>query len=287
MFIVGNPRSGTSLLRLILTCHSKIIIPPECGFILWLQRAYSDWQQLDCSNEYKVDNFLDDLFRSKKFDTWDISRNLIKKHIVESKPENYADLCMQVYAAYGESIDKNFTLWGDKNNFYLSYLNEILNLYRNARFLHIVRDGRDVACSYRKVMNTSYLSRYAPKLPVDISDIAQEWATNVTNINAFMSKLPCQSRITISYEDLVMYPAATIKRVCGWLGVSYEENLINFYLINKSKVLEPSATIEWKKRTLQPISDETVGIFAKKLTAGEEKDFCKIAASALSLYSYN
>lgn len=287
IFIVGNPRSGTSLLRLILTCHSKIIIPPECGFIVWLQKVYSDWHQLDSTNERKVDNFLDDLFRTKKFDTWGVSRNMLKKHIVDTRPENYADLCMQVYAAYGKSIKKSFTLWGDKNNFYLSYLNEILSLYRNARFLHIVRDGRDVACSYREVMNTSFSSQYAPKLPVDIGEIALEWATNVTYTNTFMSKLPYQFGMTISYEELVKSPASNIKHICGWLGVPYEENMINFYSINKNKALEPNATIEWKKRTLQPISDETVGIYASELTIGEQQEFCNIATSALSIFSYN
>jgi hypothetical protein len=271
----------------MLTCHSKIIIPPECGFIVWLQQTYSNWRQLDSANESRVDNFLDDLFGAKKFDTWGISRSVLKKHIVDTEPDNYASLCMQVYAAYGNSIKKSFTIWGDKNNFYLNYLNEILSLYKNARFLHIVRDGRDVACSYREVMEKSFSSRYAPQLPVDISEIAMEWATNVTNTNNFLSKLPNQSAMTIRYEELVKSPASTIKHVCAWLGVPYEENVNNFYSINKNKALEPSATIDWKKRTLQPISDETVGIFMRKLTSREKEKFCKTAASALSLFSYN
>ena len=42
-FILGNPRSGTTLLRVILHSHENIIVPPECGFLTWLYKDYYDW----------------------------------------------------------------------------------------------------------------------------------------------------------------------------------------------------------------------------------------------------
>ncbi|MDC3391597.1 sulfotransferase [Candidatus Thioglobus sp.] len=54
---MGNPRSGTTLLRLILTSNSKITIPPECSFIIWLFDKYSNWKPSDSSNFLKVASF--------------------------------------------------------------------------------------------------------------------------------------------------------------------------------------------------------------------------------------
>lgn len=43
IFILGNPRSGTTLLQLMLACHPRLAVPPECGFALWLYDRYGDW----------------------------------------------------------------------------------------------------------------------------------------------------------------------------------------------------------------------------------------------------
>ena len=93
LFIIGNQRSGTTLLRLMLTCNSKIIIPPECSFIIWLFDKYSNWKPLNSSNFLKVTSFRDDLFECKKFETWHLSKKNIQKEIMLQKPKNYAELC--------------------------------------------------------------------------------------------------------------------------------------------------------------------------------------------------
>ena len=43
VFVLGSPRSGTTLLRLMLTCHRHIVVPPECGFCVWLYPQFQDW----------------------------------------------------------------------------------------------------------------------------------------------------------------------------------------------------------------------------------------------------
>ncbi|MDE2234040.1 MAG: sulfotransferase, partial [Gammaproteobacteria bacterium] len=42
-FVIGSPRSGTTLLRLILTSHPQIVVPPECGFVTWLYPTFGEW----------------------------------------------------------------------------------------------------------------------------------------------------------------------------------------------------------------------------------------------------
>lgn len=287
IFIIGNPRSGTTLIRLILTSHPEILIPPECGFVIWLKEKYADWSLCKNNNDYMVSMFLDDLFSCKKFDTWLLDRAYINSQIVAKQPTDFADLCSIVYEAYGLSVGREFTVWGDKNNFYINHINEILALYRDARFLHIVRDGRDVACSCREVMAGKSNSPYRPKLHTDISDLALEWSTNVMKVDLVMKSLPSAQTMTIKYEDLVVDPQGILQRVCKWLDLKFEPLILSFYIKNKESNLEPELTMDWKKRTVQPISDQTIGRYKYELNRDEILEFESIASKALKSFSYD
>lgn len=286
LFVLGNPRSGTSLLRLILTSHQEILIPPECGFIIWLQDKYGDWSEPDCKNPDRYINFLDDLFSAKKFDTWKLERKSVKNEIEKRLPRNYSELCEVVYAAYGGSIGRRFSLWGDKNNFHVDHLEELLCLYGNARFLHIIRDGRDVACSYREVMAMQSNSPYAPKLSIDVVDIAREWTDNVMKVDGFMKSISSEQSMTIAYESLVTQPLETVGLICQWLGVNFELEMLDFYRVNRVNMLEPAALMDWKARTCQPIGAQTVGRYKDVLSSDELSLFETVAAPALGVFKY-
>jgi hypothetical protein len=69
-FIIGNPRSGTTLLRLMLNKHSEIIVPPEAGFLVWL---YKNLKVDYFNNGYKI--FLEDLKATNKIESWNLNYN--------------------------------------------------------------------------------------------------------------------------------------------------------------------------------------------------------------------
>lgn len=286
VFIIGNPRSGTSLLRLLLTCHSQILIPPECGFIIWLKEKFSGWTKSDNGSASKIKLFVDELFACKKFDTWLMDKGLIEEQILIHQPAAYAELCALVYCAFGTSTGKSFKVWGDKNNFHLNHLNELSELYSNARFLHIVRDGRDIACSYREVMAAKSNSPYAPRLATGIEEIALEWSNNVLKIDAFMSQMQGEAAMTIRYEDLVKTPASIMTSICEWLGMAFEAEMLEFYSVNRTKKIEPELTLDWKKQTLQPINDKFVSRYTCLLSAAEIHEFQKIASAAFKRFCY-
>lgn len=269
-----------------MTSHSHVVIPPECGFIIWLHKKYSSWQAEDSRDTNTVEAFTNDLLACKKFDTWLLDSVLIRNQVRAFQPQNYAELCSVVFYCFGIETGKNVELWGDKNNFHLNHLNELHELFENARFLHIIRDGRDVACSYREVMEAKSTSPYAPVLETDIVNIAHEWSQNVTKIEAFTSSLSRDETLTVKYEDLTLTPALTIMRICEWLDIQFESEMLNSHTMNKLSKLEPDLTLDWKKRTLQPINSETVGRYSILLSLGEQEEFLLKAKSALKLFSY-
>jgi len=287
LFVIGNPRSGTSLLRLILTCHTQILIPPECGFVVWLKDKYSDWNKNDLVNIEKIECFISDLKSSKKFDTWNIDSNQLKKSIFIKKPLTYPALCSIVYEEYGVQQGKSFSIWGDKNNFHTNYLSELLALFGKARFLQIIRDGRDVASSYKQVMSENSNSPYAPNLNTNIIEIANEWVRNIEKFEFFSGFCPKAQLMTVRYEDLVNSPELTVKSICNWLNFNYEEAMLDFFKINIKEQLEPKLTMDWKRRTMTPVSNSTVGRFKSNLSAVEIIKFEEISKTFLLKYGYD
>ena len=150
----------------------------------------------------------------------------------------------------------------------------------------LVRDGRDVVCSYREVMSTKYTSLYAPNLETGIDDIASSWLSNAMKVDAFMSMVSAKNALTIRYEDIVTTPSTIIMSICEGLNISFEKNMLDFYQNNRRDKLEPDLTLGWKKRTLRPISNDTVGRYTRMLSKMEQAKFLKVAKNGLQRFSY-
>lgn len=284
VFIIGNPRSGTSLFRLLLTSHSKMVIPPECGFIAWLYEDFGNWRVEDL--ETKLDIFLDKLNACKKFDTWEIELGKLKSFLYEKKPESYSQLCASVYLYYSLRFHKDIMLWGDKNNFYIDYLEQLLEIYPQAKFIHLVRDGRDVYCSYLDVMNRGSNSSYAPKLNTEINVVANEWNNNLMKVESFFSQHSEVRNITIRYEDLIASPDVVLKKVFSWCGLNYESGVLDFFEQNATLKLEPEKTMDWKSKTKEPIDPKNSGKFKSILNINQIEQFNRTAKEALYRFGY-
>lgn len=283
LFLLGNPRSGTSLFRLLMTSHTKIHVPPECGFIIWWLEKYSNWAQPVSSK--LLDEFVDDLFSSRKVEFWKMDRAALKQTIKNEKPHNYAALCRVVYLFHAMQAGGKPRYIGDKNNFHIAHVAELSKLFPTSKFIHIVRDGRDVATSYQSMGGIDSNSIYAPKLPSDIVEIAQEWRYNILSMKKAFADLPASRCYEIRYEDLVTEPSSCLKLVCAFLDIDYEPGMLNFYEENTSNLLEPEEFMAWKKRTTKAIDKEAVG---KYLMWPEEDilSFENVAADVLALYDY-
>lgn len=282
LFIIGNPRSGTTLLRLLLTAHAKILIPPECGFVVWLHDKYRDWPRTGAG----IGKFVEDLVACRKFDTWNLDASSLAASIAAAAPASYAELCRLVYLEFGARQDKHPSIWGDKNNFHTRHLQELEGIFPGALFLHIVRDGRDVACSYRQVMERPSQSPYAPTLPVQIGAIAREWLDNVSRVRAFQETLPPNRQRTIRYEDLVADPPGRLAAICQWLGLDFQPTMLEFHEANRRHNTEPALTLDWKLRTLEPASGASVGQHRSLLSSAELDEFHTIAGPLLASYGY-
>ncbi len=105
IFVLGNPRSGTTMLRLMLTCHRNIMIPPEAGFAVWLYQRYNGWLK---NSRHQLDAFVDDLLETRKIETWEIDGPELKRYLHEADPSSYPEAVSLVYQWYGHCTGRRF-----------------------------------------------------------------------------------------------------------------------------------------------------------------------------------
>lgn len=282
-FILGNPRSGTTLLRLMLTCHPKIHVPPECGFIIWWAKKYFREGGVIAFSE--INKIIDDLISSKKFEFWKLEYDEIKKAFRRLDSINYEKICTILYTLHSNNNGKINAVLGDKNNFHTKHILDLNMIFPDCKFIHIVRDGRDVAASYLSIKDCEMTSDYYPKLKKDIESIAKEWSENLSIVSRNFKELQSSRLLEIKYEDLVTEPQKILRRVCNHLGLEFVNSMLDFHIINKRDKLEPIEFLEWKSQTLEPVNNSSIGRY-KILGKDSLKLFEKIAIKSLSKYGY-
>lgn len=262
LFVIGNPRSGTSLLRIMLNSHSAIVIPPECGFIHWWYKKYKNW-----NSKSSITEFITDLKTSKKIETWQLDFEALASFLETQKIETYNELVFLVVSFYGSSIHQkqNPLVLGDKNNYYIDHLDTLQRIAPDSKFLIIIRDPRDVYCSYKGIAELNTKSIYVPKLPQSIENFTENWKNNQSEILKFIKTLDSEQFTVINYEDLVLESESNLRKVCEFLDLEFEEKMLHYYETND----EPAALLDWKKKTLRPPDPSSIGVFKKRLSSIE------------------
>jgi len=233
-----------------------------------------------------MDGFFEDFSRTKKIENWNLNLNELKKYVDEEMPPNYSALMDCIYKFYTLSnLSKSVEFFGDKNNFYLKSIDLLNDLYDDAKFIYIVRDGRSVAASYKALNRFSFTSDYAPELPVDTEAIAVEWRDNIAAVNKSLCKLDSQKYYTIRFEDLVLRPEYFLQEICHFLKVDFDQAMLDYFLTTVREGLEPPEFSQWKSKNTMPLQKDEI-LKYQSLGDADLKVFEKIASVGLSQYQY-
>jgi hypothetical protein len=282
IFILGNPRSGTTLLRLLLAAHPRLAVPPECGFVLWLLPEFGAWSLADTSDPARVEAFLQALQKCRKYDSWDLPIETVAATLRARQPACYVALVEAVYWAFIARHKPLARRWGDKNNFHTRHVLQLNQLFPNCQFVQIVRDVRDVACSYRDMGRLQSNNAYRPRLPAEVEAIAADWMQNISAVESAFAALPSERKFTLRYEDLVRDSHVVLREVCRFLDESFDPAMCDFYRLN----LEPSHTLEWKQKTREPVGADRVERFRAELPDAEIASLTESCRDWLAHYHY-
>jgi hypothetical protein len=219
-FIVGSARSGTTLLRLMLNAHPDVAVPPESRFITEL------WAH---SPEVDRRSFLDALRTHARFNAWELPIERVEEELGDRSPIVYADAIDAVYRAYTKARGKK--TWGDKTPRYVEDIPFLARQFPDARFVHLVRDGRNVALSYADV----------PFGPKTVAKAADLWARRVSTGMRDGRALGPDRYLEMRYEDLVEDIEGRAKEICDFLGLAFDAGMLDYTERARSDVLPRAA----------------------------------------------
>lgn len=205
-FVVGCPRSGTTLLRAMLDVHPRLAVPRESHFVVglaprWFRRRSPT---------------VEDVIAHRRFGALGVDADAVRAAVSRDQPRDYAALISTVFSTYASSRGK--ARWGDKTPGYLGYLPLLARLFPDAQFLHIVRDGREVAASLVE-------QRWGPRSTVDG---AFWWRNKVRAGRRAGRRLSPSRYLELRLEDLVEDPEEVLGRVCAFLGEEYAPEMLQY-----------------------------------------------------------
>lgn len=281
IFIIGNPRSGTTLLRLMLTCHPGIAVAPESGFLIGLYAKYKEF----CGDMQQIKEFAKDVVNSQKVELWRITVHGLTEYLIDKNSKTYSELSSGVYEYYGLIHQSKKDRWGDKNNSFLNYIDLISVIFPEAVFIHIIRDGRDIACSYRD-MSQIIPEKYSPSVPNSVLGAALHWRNNLLKIRYNFQQIGWNRVYEIRYEDLVNNPVLTLTEICNFLDEEFSAEMLTFDEQNREKELEPTAFDAWKSRTKEKLSSSRIERWRTEMSTKDVLLFECATRDILTKYRY-
>ncbi|MCP5006199.1 MAG: sulfotransferase [Planctomycetes bacterium] len=222
IFIVGAARSGTTLLQYMLRSHPNISLPTAEShfFIPFYKRRVEFGDLKQYKNLYAL---IAEIYQSRKlFFTEELHGINIDLEIMTKLLHNQGcytvpDVIAGIFKANAKAEGKE--RWGDKTPYYILHLNTLLEMFPDAQFVHIIRDGRDCALSM--------LKRRQDLKIFNIYHAAYTWQKYVVAGLTFGDKhRDCYFQIR--YEDILDQPKQSMHGLCSFLNVPYNDALIEF-----------------------------------------------------------
>ena len=268
IFVGGCPRSGTTLMQVMLHAHPRIAIPPENAFLYEAYRARRTFGDLrDPLNRARVAEYI---AAQPKYADLQISPEVLREKIVAGPPTIGSAIGIAL-REYANRFDK--PRWGDKRPSYSMEYELMLTLFPDAQIVHLVRDGRACVASLKRM-------RFWKSGAIDAM---AKWV-EATRVGLIARRaLPADRYHEIQYEELVANPQPVVERLCAFLGEEFSE------LMLRPEQLAPSVIPDrktWHSRTREPISAAAVSTWQTELAPTEIGLFEQVAAKEMAAYGY-
>jgi hypothetical protein len=209
--VVGCPRSGTTLVTVMLDSHPELAMPPETAFLpslgtlegnegSALRRAFFD---LVTTDRWNVSNWND----------LGIDRQSLWRRLVELRTFTVTAGLRVLYGMVADRAGKR--LVGEKTPANTNHMPLIESFLPEARFVHIVRDPRDVVMSLNRTSAGS-----------STQQSAQHWAGMVANARRYARTV--RHYHELRYEDLLAEPERLLRGICAFLGLEFTAAMLDY-----------------------------------------------------------
>ena len=214
-FIVGVARSGTTLLRLMLDAHPQLAIPGETHFLASLLKQPPK----------SKDEFVEKVTGAETWENMALEPADLRAALDRLETFSLANATRCFYRLYASRFGK--ARWGDKTGYYLNIMTALQEVLPEARFVHIIRDGRDNALSRQGLW-------FGPGN--DFADLAQFWVRRITAARQQAAYLP--HYLEVRYEALVTEPERVLREICDFIALPFDPAMLAYHDAAPSRLAE-------------------------------------------------
>lgn len=278
-FIVGVARSGTTLLRLMLDAHPDLAIPPETHFIPKVVKAC---QQPGDPHE----RVFELLTTHRRWPDYRLDAGELRSRLDRIDPLRAGDALRAFYGLYADQQGK--PRWGDKSPSYVRRMRRVASALPEAHFVHLVRDGRDVALSQVEV-------DFGPD---EVTGAAEDWVNGIGKARRHARRL--RHYMELRYEDLVADPEPTLRRVCEFVDLRWDPAMLEYHRGATERMAEvtrdfdrgdgpaiPAAVRASRHtRVAEPPQQDRAGRWRTEMSQADREAFEAIAGGLLSDLGY-
>lgn len=252
IFMVGEQRSGSNLLRLILNASGEIAGPHPPHILqrfMPLMDIYGD-----LTDEKQFMKLIDDVCRLVEYNPvpWEkvvLDRQDIRRRCREN---NLVAVFGAVMEAYAEA--QNASAWICKSMQNIRWADQLDSYFPNPKYVYLYRDPRDVALSFMKAV-------IGDKHPYFI---AQQWAELQRLCLAELDKLGTKHVFSVCYEELTSNPREVVSNLCKFLNIEFKEDMLAFHQSSEAQNAASSSSL-WQN-VVQPIMSQNSKKFMKEMS---------------------
>ena len=214
LILLGVSRSGTTLLRVILDRSPGIAIPDESFFVPLLARRHG--RRID------AERFLDDVARIPTIRDWGVCVADVAGRVSSGAPAGAA--IAAIFEAYAEAAGK--PRWGDKTPMYMRHLELLEELFPEAQYVHLIRDGRDASLSFLQMPEGTFTRTWAH--PTTPEQFACLWRKEVGDARSLGRRVGASRYYEVRYEELVAEPGAAVRAICTFAAIPFEPAMLDY-----------------------------------------------------------
>lgn len=269
--IIGTQRSGSNLLRLILDQSDEITSPHPAHVPVTFMPLLKFYGELNEENYRLLINDVVNYVEANPV-PWENIKIDREKIFADSKVYSLFEINRLIYEQAATS--KNAKYWCCKSMANVHYAAELESHSPDMKYIYLYRDGRDVAVSFKKaIVGEKHIYNLAKQWKYD-QDACIKLAAHTDESRFF----------ALNYETLIANPEKTIKNLCAFLDINYNENMLDFYRSNGSRAT--AAAGEMWQNLSKPIMSDNKGKFHSELSHDELEIFELVAHDVLKKLGY-
>ncbi len=269
IFILSSPRSGSTLLRLLLNAHSQVAVPPPTFMFPLINPFLETYGDLDDINNLRA--IAKDTLAIQKSKPWPFDVT-VEQLVAKVDERSFAGVYRALHELWADHHGKS--RWGEKTPPDSFCVESIISCFPDAKIINLIRDGRDVAVDW--IENLEW--------PKNIHATATQWKEFVRAMEPWRETLDSNQLLNVYYETMVTDPENTLQRICAFLELNFEPEMLGFY--------QEENTAKWANSAFchrfltKPITPEFVGIYKQRLTESDIEMLTSLIGEELTTLGY-